>query len=104
MPKNTLFLNSNFEILRKDQLIKKESKYRSMAGKLLGLVAISVLLSTILVMALSADQYAEAKPSSKSPKHKFSKWYNNKVCGEQLCDGQAVYKVPTKIGKSSPHK
>jgi hypothetical protein len=75
-----------------------------MAGKILGLVVITILLSTILVMALSSDQYAEAKPSKKSPKHKFSKWYNNKVCGDQLCDGKAVYKVNTKIGKSSPNK
>ena len=75
-----------------------------MAGKILGLVAISVLLSTILVMAMSSDQYAEAKPSSKSPKHKFSKWYDNKVCGDQLCDERPVYKVPSKIGRSSPHR
>jgi hypothetical protein len=75
-----------------------------MADKILGLVAISILLSTILVMALFEDQYADAKPAKMSPKHKFSKWYNNKVCGDRLCDGQSVYKVPTKIGKSSPNK
>lgn len=76
----------------------------NMAGKILGLVVITILLSTILMMALSSDQYAEAKPAKKSPKHKFSKWYNNKVCGDQLCEGDAVYKVKTKIGKSSPNK
>lgn len=75
-----------------------------MASKILGLVAISVLLSAVIVMAFSSEQYAEAKPSKQSPKHKFSKWYNNKVCGDQLCEGTAVYKVPTKIGKSSPNK
>jgi len=76
----------------------------SMAGKILGLVAITVLLSTILVMALSSEQYAEAKPAKLSPKHKFSKWHQNKVCGDQLCEGTPIYKVPSKIGKSSPHR
>lgn len=75
-----------------------------MAGKILGLVAISILLSAAIVMALSSAQYAEAKTSKDSPKHKYSKWYNNKVCGDKLCEGSAVYKVPTKIGKSSPNK
>jgi hypothetical protein len=75
-----------------------------MASKILGLVAITVLMSTILVMALSSEQYAEAKPAKQSPKHKFSKWNHNKVCGDQLCEGTPVYKVPSKIGKSSPHK
>ncbi|MBI5697338.1 MAG: hypothetical protein HZC29_02325 [Thaumarchaeota archaeon] len=75
-----------------------------MIRKLLGLVAISILLSAVLIIALSSEQYAEAKTSKQSPKHKFSKWYNNKVCGDKLCDGTAVYKVPTKIGKSSPNK
>ena len=75
-----------------------------MASKILGLVAITVLLSTVLVMVLSTEQVAEAKTSKESPKHKFSKWYNNKVCGDKLCDGTPVYKVPTKIGKSSPNK
>ncbi len=75
-----------------------------MAGKLLGLVAITVLLSTILVMALSSEQYAEAKTSKMSPKHKFSKWAHNKVCGDQLCEGDSYYKTPLKIGKSTPHR
>jgi hypothetical protein len=75
-----------------------------MVHKILGLVAISILLSTILVMALSSEQYADAKPSNKSPKHKFSKWYSNKVCGDQLCKEKPFYKVPTKIGQSSPNR
>ncbi|MEO9309275.1 MAG: hypothetical protein ABI337_03170 [Nitrososphaera sp.] len=75
-----------------------------MAGKILGLVAITMLLSTILIMALSYDQYAEAKPSSKSPKHKYSKWHSNKVCSDKLCEGNSFYKVPTKIGRGSPHR
>ncbi|MDG7050706.1 MAG: hypothetical protein JRZ94_05850, partial [Nitrososphaerota archaeon] len=68
-----------------------------MASKVLGLVAITMLLSTVLVMALAAEQTVEAKTSKESPKHKFSKWYKNKVCGDQLCGGTPVYKVPTKI-------
>ncbi len=75
-----------------------------MAGKILGLMAITVLLSGILVIALSSEQNAEAKTAKMSPKHKFSKWSANKVCGDQLCDGTPYYKVPTKIGKSSPNR
>lgn len=75
-----------------------------MAGKILGLVAISILLSTILIMALSSDQDAEAKPSKQSPKHKFSKWAKNKVCNDQLCDGIPIYKTKQKIGTGSPNK
>ncbi len=75
-----------------------------MAGKILGLMAITILLSTILVMALSSEQYAEAKTSKMSPKHKFSKWAHNKVCGDQLCEGPSYYKAQLKIGKSSPNK
>ena len=99
-----IFPNSNFEILEKDQLIKRESGYRSMAGKILGLVAITILLSGIMVLALSSMQDAEAKPAKMSPKHKYSKWYGKKVCGEELCSGTPFYKVPTKIGKSSPNR
>lgn len=73
-----------------------------MAGKILGLLAISVLLSAILVIALSSDQYAEAKPSNMSPSHKYSKWVKNKVCGDHLCDTKPVYKTKQKIGKGSP--
>ena len=73
-----------------------------MAGKILGLVAISVLLSTILIMALSSDQYAEAKTSKESPKHKFSKW-SKKVCGDQLCKEGTHLKTIKTIGRSSPN-
>lgn len=75
-----------------------------MVGKVLCLVAISMLLSAVVVMALSSTHYAEAKTAKESPKHKFSKWYNNKVCGDKLCEGTSVYKVLTKIGKSSPNR
>ncbi len=73
-----------------------------MAGKILGLVAITVLLSGILVIALSSDQYAEAKTSKESPKHKFSKW-SKKVCGDQLCKTGTHLKTIKTIGKSSPN-
>ena len=75
-----------------------------MAGKILGLMAITVLLSGILIIALSSEQNAEAKPAKMSPKHKYSKWNSNKVCGEELCSGDSYYKVPTKIGRSSPNR
>jgi hypothetical protein len=75
-----------------------------MAGKILGLVAITILLSGVLVLAFSSMQDAEAKPAKMSPKHKYSKWHSNKVCGDRLCDGPSFYKVPTKIGKSSPNR
>lgn len=75
-----------------------------MVGKLLGLAAISVLLSAMLVMAIYSEQFAEAKTSKQSPKHKFSKWHAGKVCGEELCKGQFFNKIPTKIGKGSPNR
>lgn len=73
-----------------------------MSGRILGLVAISVLLSGILVLAVSSDQVAEAKPSKESPKHKFSKW-SKKVCGDQLCEEGTHLKTVKRIGKSAPH-
>jgi hypothetical protein len=70
-----------------------------MAGKLLGLVAISILLSTVLIMALSSDQLAEAKTSKQSPKHKYSKW-TKKVCGDDLCPDNDFMRTKQYIGKS----
>ena len=62
-----------------------------MAGKILGLVAITVLLSTILVMSMPSEQYAEAKTPKKA-KHKFSNFVGNQVCGDELCSGPVYYK------------
>lgn len=70
-----------------------------MAGKIMGLLAISVLLSAVLVTALSSEQYAEAKPASKSPNNKFSKW-TKVVCGDELCPDKAYMKTKLQIGKS----
>jgi hypothetical protein len=70
-----------------------------MGSKILGLVAISVLLSTIVVLALSSEQYAEAKPVKMSPKHKYSKW-TKKVCGDQLCPDESFSRTKQYIGKS----
>ncbi|AJZ75367.1 hypothetical protein [Candidatus Nitrosotenuis cloacae] len=73
-----------------------------MASKVLGLVAITVLLSAVLVMALSTEHVAEAKSSKESPKHKFSKW-SKKVCGDQLCTEGTHLKTVKRIGNSGPH-
>ena len=73
-----------------------------MTGKILGLVAISVLLTSVLLMGISSEQFADAKTSKESPKHKFSKWYK-KVCGDQLCEDGTHLKTVKRIGKSAPH-
>lgn len=73
-----------------------------MASKLLGIVAITVLLSTVLIMAMSSENLAEAKTSKESPKHKFSKW-SKKVCGDQLCTEGTHLKTVKRIGNSGPH-
>ena len=70
-----------------------------MASKVLGLVAITVLLSAVLVMALSTEQVAEAKTSKESPKHKYSKWIK-KVCGDELCPDKAFSTTKQYVGKS----
>ena len=74
-----------------------------MASKAVSLVVVTILLSAVIVGAMSAHD-AEAKTAKQSPVHKYSKWYNNKVCGDKLCEGTAVYKVPSRIGKSSPNR
>jgi hypothetical protein len=73
-----------------------------MASKLLGLVVMSALLSGVLLLGVSYDQIADAKPAKDSPKHKFSKW-SKKVCGDQLCEEGTHLKTFKRIGKSAPH-
>jgi hypothetical protein len=70
-----------------------------MTSNLLGLVAVSVLLTGIILMGVSSDQQAEAKSSKESPKHKFSKW-TKKVCGDELCHDDSFSRVKQYIGKS----
>jgi hypothetical protein len=70
-----------------------------MTSNLLGLVAVSVLLTGIILMGVSSDQQAEAKSSKESPKHKFSKW-TKKVCGDELCPDDSFSRVKQYIGKS----
>ncbi|MEW6043506.1 MAG: hypothetical protein AB1608_04535 [Thermoproteota archaeon] len=72
-----------------------------MAGRILGLLTISILLSAVLVITLF-EQDADAKPSKQSPKHKFSKW-SKKVCGDQLCKEGTHLKTVKTIGRSSPN-
>ncbi|WP_268542624.1 hypothetical protein [Candidatus Nitrosotenuis cloacae] len=69
-----------------------------MAGKIIGLMVISVLLAGAITSVIY-DTSAEAKPSSKSPKHKFSKW-NKHVCGDELCPADNYMKTKRNIGKS----
>jgi len=70
-----------------------------MASKAVSLVVVTILLSAVIVGAMGVHD-AEAKSIKQSPTHKYSKWYSNKVCGDQLCEGTPVYKVPTKLGRS----
>lgn len=70
-----------------------------MASNVLGLVAITLLLSAVLIMALSTEQVAEAKTSKESPKHKYSKW-TKKVCGDELCPDKAFSTTKQYLGKS----
>jgi hypothetical protein len=71
-----------------------------MASRILGLAAATILISSVFVLALSADQYAEAGSSGKkSPKHKFSKW-TSKVCGVELCKENDYSRTKQYLGKS----
>jgi hypothetical protein len=71
-----------------------------MIRKILGLLAVSILLSSVLVLALSSDQFAEAKSASKkSPTHKYSKW-TSKVCGDKLCPDKDFTRTKQYLGKS----
>lgn len=70
-----------------------------MSNKILGLLAVSILLSAVLIMTLASAQEAEAKPISKSPVHKFSKW-TSKVCGDELCPEKSFMKTKQQIAKS----
>ncbi len=73
-----------------------------MVTKAVSLVVVTILLSAVIVGAMSAHD-AEAKTSKQSPKHKFSKW-TKKVCGDELCPGTTYSKIVQRIGKSSPHR
>lgn len=75
-----------------------------MVIKAVSLAVVTILLSAVIVGAMSADNDAAAKPMKLNPAHKYSKWYNNKVCGDKLCEGTPVYKVPVRTGKSSPNR
>lgn len=70
-----------------------------MNTKILGLAAISVLLTAAIVMALDSHPFAEAKPASMSPKHKYSYWTSH-VCGDKLCDDKDYSRTSQYIGKS----
>lgn len=73
-----------------------------MAAKAVSLVVVTILLSAVIVGAMSAHD-AEAKNSKQSPTHKFSKWIK-KVCGDELCPGTPYSKTVQRIGNSSPHR
>jgi len=73
-----------------------------MTGKVLGLVAISMLLSAVLVVALASEQTAEAKTSKDSPKHKFSKW-SKKVCGDKMCTEGTHLRTLKRVGNGGPN-
>jgi hypothetical protein len=70
-----------------------------MAAKILGLIAITILLSSVLVLALSSDQVAEAKKAATKVQYKYSKW-SGKVCGDQLCPEKDFTRTKQFIGKS----
>lgn len=70
-----------------------------MTSKIIGLATITILLSAVVVMGLSTVQDAEAKPISKSPNNKFSKW-TKAVCGDKLCDDKGFMKTKIQVGKS----
>ena len=73
-----------------------------MAAKAVSLAVVTILLSAVIVGALSAHD-AEAKSAKQSPSHKFSKW-TKKVCGDELCPGTPYSKTKQKIGTSSPNR
>ncbi|MGI0003765.1 MAG: hypothetical protein ACREAX_00565 [Candidatus Nitrosotenuis sp.] len=61
--------------------------------KIVVLLMVSVLLSAAIVSAVEAGQFAEAKKATnKQQRHKYSYWVGNKVCGDQLCEGQSYLK------------
>jgi hypothetical protein len=71
----------------------------SMVARMLGLIAVSILLSAVVVMALSTHQYAEAKPVKMSPTKHFSYWKSG-VCGDKLCMDKNFSRTAQYIGKS----
>ena len=61
--------------------------------KIAGLLMISALLTVAIVTSIDAGQFAEAKKAEPNQlRHKYSYWVGNKVCGDQLCDGQSYLK------------
>lgn len=74
-----------------------------MVTKILGLVAITILLSAMVVISLSEKHIAEAKSQKMSPKHKFSKWAKY-VCNDELCSGKPYSETKQYIGKSRTPK
>lgn len=72
-----------------------------MVAKAISLVVVTILLSAVVIGALSEHNVAEAKAGS--PTHKFSKW-TKKVCGDELCPGTPTLKTKQKIGRSSPNR
>ncbi|HII03433.1 MAG TPA: hypothetical protein HA350_01455 [Candidatus Nitrosotenuis sp.] len=70
-----------------------------MVAKILGLVAITLLLSTVLIMTLSENNSAEAKSQKLSPAHSYSKW-TKYVCGDELCKDKNYKSTKQQIGTS----
>jgi|OM-RGC.v1.034560352 hypothetical protein len=70
-----------------------------MVTKILGLVAITLLLSTVLIITLSENNLAEAKSQKLSPAHSYSKW-TKYVCGDELCKDKNFKTTKQQIGKS----
>jgi len=70
-----------------------------MVTKLLGLVAITLLLSMVLITTLSENKSAEAKPQKLSPSHSYSKW-TKYVCGDELCKDKNFKSTKQQIGTS----
>ncbi len=61
--------------------------------KIVALLTASILLSMAIITAIEAGQFAEAaKATTKQQRHKYSYWVGNKVCGDQLCEGQSYLK------------
>ena len=74
-----------------------------MVPKILGLVAITILLSAVVVMALSENHLAEAKSQKMSPKHKYNRWIKQ-VCNDELCAKKGYLETKQYIGKSKTPK
>lgn len=62
--------------------------------KLASLIAVSLLLSWTIVIAVESGHVAEAMKSATKKIHRnhYSYWMGNQVCGDQLCDGPSYEK------------